>query len=110
MRRTQRNDGRGDPGVITRGELSRLRPPSADEIDQLARLDAIELRSGEAAELLPVISTLTDFADVLERLDGELSLPTPAGRDPGHVPSPEDNPFNAFIRRCRVEGSGEGPL
>jgi amidase len=87
-----------------------VRPPGIEEVDQLARLDGIELEPGEAEELLPVIATLTDFADLLDRLEGELSLPAPAPRDPGYVPSPEENPYNAFIRRCRIEGSSEGPL
>ena len=87
-----------------------VRPPTREEIVRLARLDGIELDSGQAEELAPVIASLTDFQPLLDRLDGELALPAPEGRDPGYLPAPEDNPFNAFIRRCRVEGSGQGPL
>lgn len=87
-----------------------LRPPTLEEIVRLARLDGIELDSGQAEELAPVIASLTDFQSLLDRLDGELALPTPEPRDPGYLPSPGDNPHNAFIRRCRVEGSGSGPL
>jgi amidase len=79
-------------------------------VERLARLEAVELDAGEAEELQPVIASLTDFADLLDRLEGELSLPVPGPRDPGFIPQPEENPYNAFIRSCRVSGSHEGPL
>ena len=31
-------------------------------------------------------------------------------RDPGYRPNAEEDPLNAFIRRCRVEGAEDGPL
>lgn len=85
-------------------------PPDEAEIERLARLDGIGLADGEAAELRPVIETLTDFAGLLERLEPALPLPVPGPRDAGWVPTAAENPYNAFIRRCFVEGSGEGPL
>ena len=84
--------------------------PTAEELEELARRDSLELAPGEAEELLPVVETLTDFGDVLDRLEGALLLPEPPPRDPGYVPEPAENPCNAFIRRCRVEGAGDGPL
>ena len=92
------------------GAAPPLRPPTAEEIDHLARLDGIELESGEAGRLAPVIATLTTFQDLLDRLEGELALPSPPRRDPGYVPQPEDNPFNSFVRRCHVEGARDGLL
>ena len=88
----------------------RVRPPDAAEVERLAALDGLGLEAGEAEELLPVIETLTDFADLADRLDGLLGLPRTQGRDPGYVPAPDDNPFNSFVRRCRVEGAPTGPL
>jgi len=88
----------------------RVHPPDAAEVERLAGLDGLGLEPGEAEELLPVIATLTDFAALLDRLDGALPLPEPDGRDPGSVPAPEENPFNSFVRRCRVEGTRTGPL
>jgi len=95
--------GRGD-------ELSAIRPPNLEELKRLAELDGIELTTGEAEELLSVVVSLTDITDVLERLKDEISLPTPEKRDPGYIPNEEQNPFNAFIRRCYVEGAGKGLL
>ena len=69
----------------------RVRPPDAAEVERLAALDGLGLEPGEAEELLPVIASLTDFADLADRLDGVLPLPTPEGREPGHVPGAEEN-------------------
>ena len=57
--------------------------PDPVEIERLAREDWIELAPGEAAELAPVIASLTDLGELLEQLEGLLELPVPAGRDPG---------------------------
>jgi amidase len=84
--------------------------PTTEEIEELARRELFELAAGEAADLRPVIETLTDFRELLDRLDATLPLPQPPARDPGYVPEPAQNPCNAFIRRCHVEGSGGGPL
>jgi amidase len=79
-------------------------------VARLAQLDGVELAPGEAEQLQPVIATLTDFEDLLERLEGALELPRPRRRDPGYIPPAEENPYNAFVRRCRIEGADEGPL
>ena len=39
--------------------MTSMRPPDADEVERLARLDGIELAPGEAGDLAPVIATLT---------------------------------------------------
>ncbi len=88
----------------------RVHPPDAAEVERLAALDGLGLEAGEAEELLPVIATLTDFAELADRLGNMLPLPSPEGRDPGYVPGPDENPFNSFVRRCRVEGAAIGPL
>jgi amidase len=84
--------------------------PTAADIEALASLDSIELEPGEAGELLAVVRTLVSTARVADEL--EVPRPsTPAGlRDAGYRPSPEEDPFNVFIRKCRVEGAAEGPL
>lgn len=91
-------------------ETTSARRPGAHEIEELARSEGIVLASGEADELLPVIASLTDFADLEARIEQSLSLPQPSGRDPGYIPSPEENAYNAFIRRCHVQGAVAGPL
>jgi amidase len=87
-----------------------VRPLTVTDVEALAALDGIELRPGEAEELLPVIASLTVYDELTARLEGELSLPRPGQRDPGHVPSAAENPYNAFVRRCDVAGAPSGPL
>ena len=82
---------------------------TALDVAALAALDGIELRAGEAEELLSVIVSLTDTDEVTERLDFEL-LASPGPRDAGYVPGPDENAHNAFVRRCSVEGSPSGSL
>src|SRR5437762_3831244 len=53
---------------------------------------------------------LTHFVDVLDSNEGALLLHEFLPRVPGYVPEPAENPCNAFVRRCRVEGAGDGPL
>lgn len=88
----------------------RVEPPAVEELARLARLDGIELHPGEDAELWPVVASLTQFADLLDRFEGELPLRAPEGRDTGFVPEPADNPFNAFVRRCHVQETSSGAL
>jgi amidase len=83
---------------------------TAADVEALAALDGIALDAGEAAELLPVILSLTVYDELTTRLEAELSLPRPGPRDPGWMPSAAENPYNAFVTRCSVEGAPSGPL
>lgn len=87
-----------------------VRPPTPEEIREIAREHHMELSDAEVADFEAVIEeTLAAY----ERLD-ELPDPRPrieyTDRDPGHRPAPEENPLNAFVTRCRVEGADDGPL
>jgi len=84
--------------------------PSEREIEELARLDHISLSDGEARELMPVIASLTNFDELLSMFESRGRSAALAERDSGYVPSAAENPFNAFIRRCRVRTSDTGPL
>ena len=87
-----------------------LLPPDLAELERLAILDGLELAPGEAAELLPAVAALVATANDTEELD-QVQLRTPfTVRDPGYVPSATEDPFNVFIRKCRVEGNPSGPL
>ncbi|HEY1365891.1 MAG TPA: amidase family protein [Gaiellaceae bacterium] len=85
-------------------------PPTPADVEAMARLDGIELRNGEAAELFEIVAALVEAA---ARAEGRemLRVPVQGGvRDPGRRPTPEEDPYNAFIRRCLVEGEPDGPL
>lgn len=87
-----------------------VRPPSPEEIREAAARHHIDLSEAEVADYAAAIE---DSLAGYERLD-QLSAPTPdveyTDRDPGHQPGPEEDPLNAFVRNCRVEGAADGPL
>jgi amidase len=87
-----------------------IQPPTPAEVRELAAKHHMNLTDEEVADFVAAIEdTLAGY----ERLD-ELSAPRPAveytDRDPGYEPGPEEDPLNAFVRKCRVEGADDGPL
>jgi amidase len=88
----------------------RIETPDVATIEALARADGLELRSGEAADLAGIVAALVAAAARAEERETLEPTLRPGLRDPGGRPSPEDDPYNAFIRRCRVEGAPDGPL
>jgi amidase len=81
-----------------------------EELERYAALDGIALDDGEADELLPVVEALVATAAVVDELEAPLPPPRYGTRDPGRRPSRDEDPFNAFVTKCRVEGAGEGSL
>jgi amidase len=87
-----------------------IRRPSADRIRELAALEHMTLTQDDAADIAILVDRYLAFMD---RLD---DLPLPelevrySERDKGRRPTPEEDPFNLFIRRCRVVGAKTGKL
>ncbi|MFZ1996407.1 MAG: amidase family protein, partial [Solirubrobacteraceae bacterium] len=100
-----------DHGYETMGSGSApFEPPSAAELVDLAARDDIRLTENEAAELVQVVARLVEAAGRALDVEGDLPVARPTDRDPGHRPSPEENPHNAFVRRCEIAGTATGPL
>jgi amidase len=100
------------PPVSIPNQASRsdLLPPKVAEIEGLAKLEGIELRPGEVDDLATGIAAIVEFAERARDLE-QPPLPRPQGhRDAGYRPGAEEDPFNVFIRKCRVEGASDGPL
>ncbi|MFO7927813.1 amidase [Natronomonas sp.] len=87
-----------------------VRPPTPEEIRELAAKHHIDLSDDEIADFETVIAGLLQG---YERLD-VLPDPKPAvayhERDPGYKPGPEEDPLNAFVTKCEVRGADDGPL
>jgi amidase len=83
--------------------------PTESDVEAYAALDGIELGYGEAAELLPVVAALVATAGIVDELEAPLPAPG-GGREAGARPTRQEDPFNVFIARCRVEGAADGPL
>jgi amidase len=87
-----------------------LRRPSAEELRAGAARDYLELSTADCEALLPFVDDYLQALDEVEELP-ELALPLRhATRDPGRAPRPEEDPYNAFTRLCRIEGAAGGPL
>ena len=88
----------------------KIRRPTADELADLAELSYIHLTPQEALALEDLSKGLLS---TLDRLD---DLPQPrwpikyTDRDPGYRPTEEEDPYNIFIRKCRVTGAPSGRL
>jgi amidase len=87
-----------------------IQPPTPEEIRQTAAKHYIDLSEDEVEDFaLAIEDTLNGY----ERLD-ELSAPRPniqyTDRDFGYKPDRDEDPLNAFVTKCRVEGNESGPL
>ena len=78
-----------------------------EEIARLAALDEVKLASGEAEELQPVVAALIAAAEAA--LAVEEPRPSAPARD-WWPPPADENPYNAFVTCCLVEGAAGGLL
>ncbi len=85
------------------------RAPSVDEIYALAEDFGITLEA-DAAEAYQRL--IAEQIGAYTRLDAlaEPKLPVNYPRLPGHRPSPEENPYNAWYWKSEVKGKARGPL
>jgi amidase len=78
----------------------------------VARALGIHLGADEAVlyrkYLLEQMETLDAF--VQARLEETAPPMCAAARQPGHRPSREDDPLNAWMWKCQIAGAAEGPL
>lgn len=89
-----------------------LRIPEVDEVMAIGKQLGFDFTPKEAGIVQDKIAiTLQDLDRFYEmRIEEERLTLRYLTRDPGYRPSAEEDPFNAFIRKCRIEGSGEGIL
>jgi amidase len=92
-------------------EFGQVRPPTSAQLQQYGARHHFQLDDGLAADLVPVIAGMLELFDQIDELP---QPPQPAtafpARETGREPRGEEDPFNAFIRFCRVEGAVDGPL
>jgi amidase len=87
-----------------------IQSPTPEEIRQKAAEHFIDLADDEVEDFAAAIEqTLEGY----ERLD-ELPEPRPdveyTDRDAGYRPGRDEDPLNAYVTKCRVEGADSGPL
>lgn len=87
-----------------------IRRPTSEELTAIGEKEYLHLTPSEADQYVRIVD---GALAQLDRLDELVAPPVPLRhqqRDPGYIPSPEEDPYHAFIRVCRVEGSPGGPL
>jgi len=90
-----------------------MRHPSTAELESLADDLDIAFADGEVEDYATIV------ADTLELIEGVEEIPTPqlpprdydyTDRGPGYQPDEEEDPYNAWITKCHIEGAESGPL
>jgi amidase len=89
--------------------MGHLRPPSVDDLLRAARRERLKLSEAECEELAPFAADFVRALDDVEDLP-DVQVPPEYPRTPGHRPSPEQDPVNAFVRVLDIKGADEGPL
>src|SRR3569833_307361 len=86
--------------------------PAVDEVVEVAKSLGIHLGADEAVlyrkYLLEQLSALDMF--VQARIDEEKPPMLSPAREPGYRPSTSEDPLNARMRKCRIEGASQGLL
>ncbi|MBD2847036.1 amidase [Paenibacillus sp. IB182496] len=89
-----------------------LRNPDLEEVMQLGRALGFDFTETEAEiareRMVSSLAALDQFYEL--RIEEERLPLRHLHRDPGYRPTEEEDPLNAFIRKCRVEGAEDGPL
>ncbi len=85
------------------------KPPTVRQIHAIADRFGIELTPEEAVQYQALmLGTLESYRRV--ETYPERRPPVTYPRTPGERPAAEDNPFNGWYWRTRIEGAAEGPL
>jgi amidase len=89
-----------------------LQRPEADEVIALAERLGIHLTGAEARiftdRLKDQVDSLEEFLEL--RIEEARPPLRHLERDPGRRPTATEDPLNAFIRKCVVQGAESGPL
>ena len=85
------------------------KPPTLRQIQDIADGFGIELTGEEAQEYQSLmVGTMESYRRV--EAYPEQRLPVKYPRTPGYRPAQEENPYNGWYWRCRVEGAATGLL
>ena len=87
-----------------------IRRPNQDDLRRLAEANHFEISDAEMRAFEAMIPGLFDSYDELAQLPEQRSALKYAARDAGVRPSPEDDPYNAILRRCTLQGATGGKL
>src|SRR6266850_1387064 len=102
----------GRRAALNKGEKPMYTVPDVDEVVAVAKELGIHLSLDEAVlyrkHLMEQLSQFDAF--VQARLEEPAPPMVSAARKPGYRPRPEEDPLNAWMWKCRIEGAAEGVL
>ncbi|MFO1350353.1 MAG: amidase family protein [Gammaproteobacteria bacterium] len=87
-----------------------IRRPSIDDIRRLAEMEYLHPDARELEELHELADAMLGMFDRLDELPQPELSTRYTERDKGRRPTPEEDPCNAFIRKCLVKGAPTGKL
>jgi amidase len=88
----------------------RLRTVSPEELRQIGSADYINLTVEDAEGYAAAVNAEIDTIDQLMAMPVDAPPTVWRDRDPGRAVQPGEDPYNAFVRYCRVVGAEAGPL
>lgn len=87
-----------------------IRRPPPEQVADLARREFLNLSPDEATNYAEVFDGVLSLFDRLDELPQPTVPLRHTTRDPGRVPTAEEDPYNAILRLCDVLGAADGPL
>lgn len=84
-------------------------PPTTEEVLETAAAHHIDLTADEAEAIASMVRSKLSLYERLDDHPDPRRPPSRVDRHPGHVPDADDDPLNAFVTRCHIDG-GDGPL
>ena len=82
-----------------------ISPPSKQDLIEAASRNFLSLTDEELDGFHSLIRPIFGHLELLDSLPGAAPPRSVVNRDPGERPSPEEDPYNAILRRCLIEGS-----
>jgi amidase len=92
------------------GPVRFVDPPSRAEIRERAAANHLDLSEAEVEYIHEAIRSNLDVYRRIDRISSREPDRRYTDRDPGYRPDAEEDPHNAFVRKCRVPGAEDGPL
>ena len=87
-----------------------IRRPTGQDLRRLAAANHFDISDDEMAAFQAMIPGLFSSYDALAQMPEERAPLRYPGRDAGARPSPEQDPYNAILRRCQLRGATGGKL
>ena len=87
-----------------------LRLPTSNDLQRLAEANHFQLNEEEVTAFQALIPGLFESYEQLDQAPQPKEPLKYRDRDPGQRPPPQDDPFNAIVRRCTLRGAPSGKL